>query len=413
MSRVLNADLAEEGIGAPARKAKLLLLYLCLAFLLVTHGGTGYYQSKALLLLGMVLLSAVSGWWLAAARLITTRGHMLIVLATICLMFPAAALGALVFDTKSGFTFIVVNLLSFLVFALLLRRYSEDGVTIICRAFILTALISFALAILVTFQPIQIGDLRFGRDGYFRLVGTFSTPNRFGEVPAAGVLACLYLFVRRPSDRFRIGIVTVLLVGATLGSGSKGVILGVFAALGVVVAFSDIARKTFFWRAAAVLLPAIGLTVYHFFDYILLATKLDQIQEGSLDVGSGRPVIWAMGTKVFLSAHPLNQLFGHGTSAFINKVGADAHSTYWGILVDYGAVALAAIAGLLLYLGVLLTTYRANRHKVVFAASLIVFCLARGVAMPTILDGFNFAALAFWAGVAILFTPSKKSDKHA
>lgn len=350
------------------------------------------------------------------SRLQVSLSQLAIMMIVAVLMCVPAALGFLAFGTTVGFSFMLFNALVFFLFSQIVRLYPGDhSADVICRSLLLAGLVCSVLALIVVFFPLQIGGMQFGRHGYFRLMGPFSTPNRFGEVSAIGVLVSLYMLFR-PEDRRRAayGYLALFFLFITIGSGSKGVLVGLAASLVIMLLFTDLLRKKLFLRMALLLTTIGGWLAYHFFEYVLLVTKLDAIQEGRLDLGSGREEIWARGMEVFLAASFPTQLLGHGSTAFVTKVGADAHSTFWNLLIDYGMVSILALIVLAIHIVGLLMLPGRRHPMTVLGVSFVVFCLARGVSMPTILDGFNFAMLAFWAGVAMIFVSSKRhSVAHA
>jgi O-antigen ligase len=403
MATVLPAERVETG-----RNPRTIVPILAATFLAATHGGVGYHQWSLLVYASVVVAIAASLWFLARARFRVDTVQLAVVGMIVLLMLFPAVVAAATLGSKVGFTFLVCNVTAFLLFAQTMRRYKEDGTRVIAKTFLLAAAASVLIAAVVVVRPITVGNLTFGAVGYFRPLGTFSTPNRFGEVAAVGTLAATFLFLSSFSGRFRYGALALVFALATVASGSKGVILGLLAALPCFLVFTNLLRRRVFWRTAVVLLPLAGLLAYQMWDYILLATKLDEIAAGSLDVGSGRGVIWATALELFQSAPMLNQVLGHGASFFAQTTGRDPHSTYLYLLVDYGLVSLLWLPLLVWYAIVALVAQPSRRSHFALAAGLMAFCLGRGVAMPTVFTTFNFAMLAFWAGLAILLVPAPR-----
>lgn len=379
------------------------------AFILLTHGGAGYQQSKPAVFLGLFTVAGVSVWWLIQTRLTLSIVQLNTVLLIAVLMYIPAALGMLNLGSTTGFVFLAMNVLTFLFFSQLVRRFGDHALPLICRTLLVAAVVCSVAALVLLFYPIQIAGLSFGRQGYFRLVGLFSTPNRFGEVPALGVLACAYLFATT-RRRLRYALVGAALLGAALGSGSKGVLLGLGVALFMLVIFARVWKKKAFAAALALAVPVIGFLVVKYYELILLATKLDQVQEGTLDIGSGRAEIWGKGAEIFWNAPLFNQIFGHGTTAFLTLVGMDAHSTYWNLIIDAGVLTLVVLLIGVAYLAFVLLSANGHRPAMAFGFSLVVFCLVRGISMPTVLKECNFAMIGFWIGAALMLCFRPRRD---
>jgi O-antigen ligase len=384
---------------------RLTVPFIAVVLLMATHGAVGYEQMTAVVYASVFLAMGLSAWLLVRSSFQIEPSQLIVLGTIVALMLAPAVIGLASLGSKAGVTFLVCNVVAFVLFSQVLRRYDDDGYAIIASSLVIAAIISIVLAAYLLIHPLTIGGLTFGREQYFRPVGTFSTPNRFGEVTAAGVLAALYLFLRSPSRRFRHGLAATVLALATFASGSKGVIVGLFGAVPFFLLFTGLVRTRGFWRASLALLPIAAVVLYQIWDYLIVAAKLDLIQAGALDVGSGRPAIWAAGLRLFESAPLVKQLFGHGATYFAHTTGADPHSTYLNLLVDFGLISVLWVPLLVLYLGLVVTrTYLQPHH--VLGIALIAFCLVRGVAMSTLFTSFNFAMLAFWAGLAILVVPT-------
>lgn len=392
-----------------SRRAGLgFLLIATFALLIVTHGGRGYQSITILIYSGFSLLLLTALWLWAKDRFFFSKIQLMIAFSIVAVTFAPAVSGMLQFGTKTGFTFMVINLVVFLFVSQAVRRYGENGSWLLARLFVLTAVIASVLAIVLFFYPVEFMGLGFGREGYFRLTGNFSTPNRFGEVPAVGVLAALNLFLVDPAHRIKWATVCLFFVFVTLLAGSKGVILGLVAGLLIFLLLTKLMAHKTLWRFSAAMLPAVIAVVYSLNDFIVASMKLDAILSGRMDVGSGRPDIWARGAEVFWDGSIFQQLFGHGATAFVTLTRADAHSMYFDLLVNNGVFAWFFLLVILVSAVALLFFKKGDRKMLIFGLSLILFCLARGVAMPTVFNSFNFAMIAFWAGVALLFVPQRR-----
>lgn len=382
--------------------------FLVVVLLAAAHGAAGYQQSSVVVyasILGAALMSAAV---LLRRNFYIHASQLFIAAAILALMLFPAARGLVLLGSRAGVTFLVCNLTAFLLFTQVVHCYGEAGRSRIASTFFVAGLVSLALGAYLMFDPLTVGGLTFGRQGYFRPVGTFSTPNRFGEATAAGALAAAYLFVRR-GQRLRHGVAAGVLVLGTLASGSKGVILGLVAALPLFIFLTPVLVTRGFWRSALALLPLAAVATYQVWDYVVVATKLDLILGGAAEVGSGRAEIWAAGLSLYAAGPPLLQLLGHGATYFVRTVGYDAHSTYVYLLVDYGLLSLVWIPALLSYIIAVILRRGGTSPEMILGAALVVFCLVRGVAMPTVFTSFNFAMLAFWAGVALLVMPTRSS----
>lgn len=390
----------------PRLPGHLAAPFIALVLLLATHGAAGYEQATIVVYVSVLLAAGLAAWFLILSSFQIQTAQLAVLGGIVALMLMPTVVGLGSLGTKAGVTFLVCNLVSYALFSQIIRCYADQGHRVIAGGFVVAAMVSTVLAAYLILHPVTIGGLTFGREQYFRPVGTFSTPNRFGEVGAVGVLAALYLFLRSPAKRFRYGAAGSVFALAAVASGSKGVMLGLLGALPVFLLFTGLVRTRAFWRAALALVPIAAVATYEIWDYLIVAAKLDLIQAGELEVGSGRAGIWAAGVDLFESAPVLNQLFGHGATFFVGAIGADPHSTYLHLLVDYGMVSVLWIPFLILYVALLVIRQPSLPPHRVLALALVTFCLVRGIAMPTVFTSFNFAMLAFWAGLAILTVPA-------
>jgi O-antigen ligase len=379
---------------------------IAMVLLMATHGAVGYQQATVVVYVSVLLALGLCAWFLVRSSFQVQTIQLAVLGLIVALMLVPTIVGLGSLGSKAGVTFLVCNLVAFALFSQVIRSYGDQAPSVIARSFLVAGMLSVGLAAYLFLHPLTLGGLTFGREAYFRPVGTFSTPNRFGEVAAVGTLAALYLFLRHPSRRFRYGLAGVVLALATVASGSKGVMLGVLGAVPFLLLFTGLVRTPAFWRAALALLPIVAVATYEIWDYLVVAAKLDLIQAGSVDVASGRGPIWAAGVTLFESAPVAKQVFGHGATFFVSAIGADPHSMYLHLLVDYGLVSVLWIPFLLLYGALLVIRQPPLPTQRVLGLALIAFCLVRGVSMPTVLTSFNFAMLAFWAGLALLMMPN-------
>lgn len=389
--------------------APVTVPFIALILLMATHGAVGYQQAAAVVYASVILALGLGVWLLVRASFRIHIRQLAVIGIIVALMLLPTVVGLGSLGSKTGVTFLVCNLVAFGLFSQVARRYEDRAPAVIARSFLVAAVISAVLAIYLFLHPVTVGGLTFGREAYFRPVGTFSTPNRFGEVAAVGVLASLYLFLREPARRLRYGLAGTILALATVASGSKGVMLGLFGALPFFLLFTRLVRTPAFWRAGLALVPIAAVATYEIWDYLVVAAKLDLIQAGSVELGSGRGAIWAAGMNLFESAPVAKQVFGHGATFFVSAIGDDPHSMYLHLLVDYGMLSMLWIPFLLVYGSLLVLRQPTLPAERVLALALLSFCLVRGVSMPTVFTSFNFAMLAFWAGLALLVMPARST----
>jgi len=288
------------------------------------------------------------------------------------------------------------------VFISIINYKNLNGVNFITSLFIGVAFVISLMSIFIFFYPIEIFGVQFGREGYFRLVGTFSTPNRFGELPAVGVLASTYYFLKYPNKRKRYTLLIIFFLLFSVGAGSKGVLLGLLVGIAVFLLNTRMIFKSTLWKSVFLLTPLLLVVAILMIDYIILALKLDQIMTGQIDAGAGRGEIWDIGQNIYMSNPLFLQLFGFGATGFISNVGLDAHSMYWNLLFDYGIFPIVSVIILLIYIGIRIIAFGKNQLEFIFATSLILFCLVRGISIATILNSYNMSMIAFWAGMAII-----------
>ena len=403
-----------NGICNPTKRSAGFgfLVLSTLAMLFVVHGGGGYQQISTLVYSGTFFLAAIALWFWVKDRQSFSKIQIFFLSSIIAITFISASFGMLHFDTKSGFNFMVINLVVFFFASQVVRRYGNCGTLVLARLFVLMASVASLLAIVLFFYPVEFMGVTFGREDYFRLVGIFSTSNRFGEVPASGSLAALYLFLAdRPRKKVWLTICIVFIFVAFL-SGSKGVVLGLVSGLSAFVLLTRLMAQKIMWRLSVLLVPLVSYGFYLLYDFFVLAMKLDKILAGRIYVGSGRSEIWAQGVELFWSATLFQQVFGYGATAFVTLTGADAHSMYWSLLVENGLISLVFFGLLFAVAFFLVVARKGDRASLVFGFSLVLFCLVRGVAMPTVFNGFNFAMIAFWAGVALIFVGRRRPCDH-
>lgn len=387
-------------------------LTICALFF-VLHAGVGYERSLLFLFMGIFIMIILSFFWVAKSGgvpILSKRQLVIASLITAFMLLPAVV-GMYVFDNVSGLAYLLMNLVAFMFFSQLVISFGDNSKNAIIKIFLLFSIISSLVAILIMFYPVQFAGLRFGKEGYFRLLGTFATPNRFGEVPAIGALSAIYLFLTVPSYKVWWLLIFIFLSFIMLLAGSKGVIVGFGFAILFYLFFTNIIRKKSFWMIGTIFVPIVYYVGYFLYDYILVTTKLDRILAGRRDFDSGRLVIWESGKEIFSNSDTFHILFGHGTTAFAKFTGSDAHSLYWNLLIEYGAISFIFIAGVCFYACRKLWRQKANRSILVFGTSLVAFALARGLTMPTIFNSFNMAMIAFWAGLALIVFTEDKAHK--
>lgn len=386
----------------------LLVLVLTIAILFVTHGGQGYARSSIILISGFSILVAVVVYrYLTLARcnldhLYKVHGLILFIL------LPPFLAEVYLFQTIKTMEFYVANSLVFSLCFLILQIYVKPD-KLIVKILLFLGCVSGILAIYLYFSPLNIFGISLGgREGYFRLVGTFSTANRFSEFPALAVVMILYTLMNS-SGASRTGKMILLLLltflcGVVLWGGSKGVIVALLVSLVYLVTRKFGNSKNAASKLRYIFIFALGLTIpyYYFEEEILVATKIDRITDSEYDPTDSRISIWAESLEYYSESSVFFQLFGHGGDAHYRLMGLDAHSMYFDLLINYGLVAIISIAIFLLGLLKYKKYYRPEIYSL--SVALVIFCLVRGVSMPTILNGVNGAMLAFWFGVSILLT---------
>lgn len=380
-------------------KYKKKMFYISVLFLMLLHGTRGYSNIALITYLGFLCLVfyTLVSWHKLNYRI--DYSVAIVPLLLILVMLYPAVIGVNQYGAKAGFTFLISNVFAFLFFYFFYR--SKDGAQSIAQLFAVTGLLSGFMAVLLFINPLEFLGYQFGRENYFRLVGTFSTPNRFGESVAVATLASFYLYMSADrTKRVWIFSVFILLLFLTLASGSKGVIFGLAAGLLVFLFFTRLSTKKYFFYSMFLGVPALMVVVALFWNFIYTALKLDRILSGRMDVGSGRPEIWDKGREVFLEGNAVDLILGRGVTAFYQHIGADAHNAYWDILFNFGIFGLLLLAAISMFVFIVVL-YKPSVTNV-FAFSLVVYCLVRGISMPTVLNSFNFNMLAYWAGLVII-----------
>ena len=171
------------------------------------------------------------------------------------------------------------------------------------------SIVGSALAIHGLFQAVSAGSLR-PADGSAKttVVSIFGTPNGFGAFMAAGIIAALTAATqasRRPVRVLLVGAALLQLV-ALLGNGSRGAMLGLFAA-GLSVLLLRVLRRR---KGRGVVIAALGVPIVLALGGVLL---------NRLDPGSGRARLMAWEISgAMLSDRPLT---GVGTGKFSVEYG--------------------------------------------------------------------------------------------
>lgn len=386
----------------------LLILIIVVSFLLVTHGGTGYTQSGLLLYGGTGILTLYSLIWLFQNKGTIQKKQLYILLTIFFFMLMPTVTGLIKFKSLTPISYLLMNLVIFFFISQLILRTGDSAMHFLSILFIWAAILSSLGAIYIASQPFQFAGLMFGRGSdYYRLQGTFSTPNRFGEVAAIGALSAFYLFRFSPQNKTLHFLFFLFLVIVMLASGSKGVIFGFVCAFLFYIYVAKIFKQRSFWVVLFIFLPILIITYNKIHDYIIVATRLDLVQSGQIDITTGRTTIWDQAIELFQRGTIFSKIFGNGATAFISLTGRDVHNTYYYLLVDYGIMGLLFVCIVIFFIFKYHRKNKTNKNAFILGTSLVIFCLARGIAMPTIFNGFNFAMIAFWTGVALVFLLTK------
>ncbi len=381
-------------------QAAFFIALVVMMFFFVTHGGHGYTRILLLRLLGMGLFA-----WLSylLARKIPRQAfrHVMppLLIIAVCTYIPVF-LGIISYNAYKGAGYVVANVLVCIFFFFFVWYYDpKNSGYELARLFIVAAFFATIFALVILYRPIDFMGITFQQRGAFRLVGPFATPNRFGEVPAVGAICVLYLLYAHPIRQASSKLFFVILTIATLASGSKGVILGYIASVMYLVFSVPRFKKKI---GLAIIVSLVGGIAYSQYDHLIAATRYDKILTGQRDWTSGRTDLYFDAGEMFQGSAITEMLFGHGFTAFFSEQGSDSHSTYTNLLLEIGIWGLGIFLAFSVVLLVRAWRIRKYSNEALLGSALIIFCLVRGVAMPTVFNSFNFSMFSFWAGVALI-----------
>jgi O-antigen ligase len=227
---------------------------------------------------------------------------------------------------------------------------------------------------------VSSGDIYLG-GGDIRVFGTFAQPNPFsGYLNFALVLALsLVLFAHDIRERWVAGAASVLLLGAQALANSRGGLLGLLAAL-VVLVVVGLRRERLAIIAALVALPLVAVAlVLHIVPARIQSALLDTLRVSNVTVCGQvnarnfstveRVAHWLAGLRMF-AAHPMLGVgAGNYNAAYARYACPDwpeslghAHNYYINAAAETGIIGLAAflcLTAALLYLG-----WRASRVRI-------------------------------------------------
>ncbi|WP_157703123.1 O-antigen ligase family protein [Alkalispirochaeta alkalica] len=384
---------------------KLTLTLLPLLYIAPTISGTGYVYNQTLFYIANLALILTLLHHKFKNRVRLRRRSYIILFGIFYTMLVPLLTGFVLNSTTVGINYLFINCLIYFFFAVLLQIKIVIGWEswLIAVTFMGAGLLSTVLGIVFFLWPTEIAGMLFGRPGYFRMQGAFSTPNRFAESVAVGFLSVLYLlnYDKKKTAKYILSAVFLLL--GLIWSGSRGVLLATFLATGFYMLFSRSAKKKPFVASLFALLIVVVLFTVIFWELLQELLQVERLLSGDpAVVTSNRTDIWRIGLDQIMNKNIFLVIFGSGANGFSQFFGNDTHSAQLYLLFDYGILGFTFVTLLLVFVFVAAAKKnKKNRNCLAYAGALVVFSYTRGFTMPTVYTGFNFASYAFWAGILL------------
>jgi hypothetical protein len=189
-----------------------------------------------------------------------------------------------------------------------------------------------------------------------QLYGWFASPNYLVDSVAMGVMTAFFLYTSHRANNFFSIFFLLSMLLFLVATGSRGGILGCFAALlwqfalvikmqpGLRTKLRQIGRYLLIGFLAAIAGVSALLVYVSFMGQNIKWFLLDvlRLRPKSLSTGTGRLDIWRDGLDVFSSGGVSHIFFGHGNNYYAEFHGHSLHNTYLQVLIDHGLLTLIA-----------------------------------------------------------------------
>ena len=157
-------------------------------------------------------------------------------------------------------------------------------------------------------------------------------------------------------------------------------------------------RKTLFAVVAAGVSSGAVYWILMYIDRVFSLGMFLRLERLSSDGGGGRSGIYTIVWNHFKESRIAEKLFGHGNFSTEPLTGFLAHNDYLEVLYDYGIIAFAALAGIMIFL--FAYAYRMVREKnpvaPAFAASLVIGLFLSMFSFLMVYFTYVTSIAAFW-----------------
>jgi O-antigen ligase len=193
---------------------------------------------------------------------------------------------------------------------------------------------------------------------YFRdISGLFAHHSQIGNMMTISISCAMYkmLTVKAVKNKIFYLILGLLFCWAIICSGSRGNLLGVMCAIGIMILTQIKLSKTYFFLLIGVLLVSTGLIL---FSPIIQLINITLNSSGSsVDMSSyNRLFIWKGAWEQFVKAPFITKLFGIGIGNFTNlhysflleggkKATSGAHNNFLHVLTETGIIGFSIFIG--------------------------------------------------------------------
>lgn len=258
---------------------------------------------------------------------------------------------------KSLDRFISVGLNTILIFILSLRKYSEEELKYLLKAYVYSAW--FVLALLVMYADFDSNSGRMT----IMVNGQEQDPNYLTGYFTFSICYYLWGFIQQKKESYLI--YSILFFVPIFLTGSRG---GLLANGLAVFLLLFLGRKKINFAATMTVAMAVGLLLVIVWGFlpeeITIRYSLEFTQN---DGGAQRFEIWKSCWEKFKQASILRKFFGFGagTIRHLNYKGGVAHNLFIEFLLEYGIVGALVLIGMLVYYIVL--AYRNKEYYIVAA----------------------------------------------
>jgi len=376
----------------------LIVFYILLpvAFLFGMHGAVGYQNFKIIKTIGFLIIF-ISWLFFFTRQGFRVSNKVLVYLVFLFLFsFFAVYKEILFFDSTDGFQFFAINVLILFLFV----SISKEGGGYSIYILYFSAFFISLIAVYLYFFPIRIGGLQFGLPSYFRMIGPFSTPNRFAEVPAVGAILAYFLYLSNKNKFFISSFVFFIVIAFLAGSKGSLFALLVSVFISMFLLSSKDRIKNLFIMLSVFFVVASFMIVYNI--DLMRITKMDMVIAGDRDITSGRLSIWYDLFNAYINSGLLSTLLGNGVNGFYNLSGFNPHSTYFLLVFDYGVFLLVFYVFTTVFFMYKFFLSRRSIDRLYFI--ILVYVVLRGVSMPNFMVSISFSMLAYWSAVGWYFS---------